>query len=107
MKIHRSHLSIFVYSIILLAIFLASGSVSAFEKGQEPGVEMCLGCHGMEDFSMPDPDDVRQLHVSKDSFLKSVHAKRTCLECHKDIEEIPHRTNINRIVGCVECHQNV
>jgi len=107
MKTHRSHLSIFVHSIILLAIFLASGSVSAFEKGQEPGVEMCLGCHGMEGFSMPGPDGVRQLHVSKDSFRKSVHAKRTCLECHKDIEEIPHRANIDRIVGCVECHRNV
>ncbi len=51
----------------------------------------------------PDADGaMRQLHVSKDAFQKSVHAKRSCLECHQDIQQIPHQTNVDRRVGCVE-----
>ena len=92
---------------LFIAGLSTSGAALAFEQGQEPPNEMCLGCHGMDGFGMPAPDgSMRSLHVNKDSFLKSVHAKRSCLECHQDIQEIPHRPNIDRQVGCVECHQS-
>jgi cytochrome b subunit of formate dehydrogenase len=68
---------------------------------------MCLGCHGNEGFAMPGPDgQPRQLHVVKDKFEESVHGKRLCVECHKDITEIPHAKKVRK-VSCVSCHQEL
>ena len=68
----------------------------------------CLGCHGNEGFSMPGPDGKpRPLHVVKEKFELSVHAKRQCVECHQDITEIPHRKAGPVKVGCVDCHQRL
>ncbi|OFW44602.1 MAG: cytochrome C [Acidobacteria bacterium RIFCSPLOWO2_12_FULL_67_14b] len=66
----------------------------------------CLGCHGNEGFSMPGPDGrPRPLHVVKEKFELSVHAKRRCVECHQDITEIPHKKTGPIKVSCVQCHQ--
>jgi cytochrome b subunit of formate dehydrogenase len=66
----------------------------------------CLGCHGNEGFSMPGPDGKpRPLHVVKEKFELSVHAKRRCVECHTDITEIPHKRTGPIRVGCIQCHQ--
>jgi cytochrome b subunit of formate dehydrogenase len=68
----------------------------------------CLGCHGNEGFSMPGPDGKpRPLHVAKEKFELSVHAKRRCVECHRDITEIPHKKAGPIKVGCVACHQEL
>ena len=68
----------------------------------------CLGCHGNEGFSMPGPDGKpRPLHVAKEKFELSVHAKRRCVECHTDITEIPHKRTGPVRVGCVQCHQDM
>src|ERR1700687_5481115 len=81
------------------AMFLAGASIVWHEdanaadtaksvKAAEPVVgnpanDTCLGCHGNEGFAMPGADgQVRQLHVIKDKFGKSVHGKRACVECH-------------------------
>jgi cytochrome b subunit of formate dehydrogenase len=72
----------------------------------EPAV--CLGCHGNKGFEMPGPDGkMRSLHVMPDKFSKSVHGKRKCVECHKDITEIPHQTGITHKVSCVQCHEEL
>jgi len=56
-----------------------------------PDNATCLGCHGNEGFSGPGAGGKeRSLHVSKERFDKSVHAKRNCVDCHTDITEIPH-----------------
>jgi cytochrome b subunit of formate dehydrogenase len=34
-----------------------------------------------------------------------VHGKRECVECHKDITEIPHPKVAQRKVSCVQCHE--
>ncbi|MCG6968642.1 MAG: cytochrome c3 family protein [Gammaproteobacteria bacterium] len=74
----------------------------------KPDNSICLGCHGFQGFAVPGADGaMRDLHVDKDRFLKSVHAKRGCVECHKDIIQIPHRKNIDRKVGCVQCHREL
>ncbi len=70
--------------------------------------ELCLGCHGIEDFAEPGPGgEMRQLHIEPERFGESVHGKRACVECHKDVVEIPHRENVDRVVGCVKCHQSL
>ncbi len=81
---------------------------AAFDESNKPDSAFCLGCHGMEGIAMPTADGaMRDLHVSQDRFLKSVHAERTCVDCHKDIIEVPHRKNLDRKVGCVQCHQEL
>jgi len=68
----------------------------------------CLSCHGNEGFAMPGPDGrPRPLHVVKEKFDLSVHAKRGCVECHQDITEIPHKRTGPIKVGCVQCHQDL
>jgi cytochrome c551/c552/cytochrome b subunit of formate dehydrogenase len=68
----------------------------------------CLACHGNAGFSGPGPNGKeRSLHVEGDKFLNSVHGKRVCVDCHKDITEIPHRAGIDRKVSCIQCHEDL
>ncbi|MDO8596259.1 MAG: hypothetical protein Q7R45_06515, partial [Sulfuricaulis sp.] len=81
---------------------------SAEPAAEKPGNEICLGCHGNEGFAVPAADGkTRNLHVVADKFGKSAHGKRLCVECHKDITEIPHQKGVQHKVGCVQCHQNL
>ena len=67
---------------------------------------ICLGCHGNAGFALPGADGkMRSLHVTKEKFESSVHGKRSCVECHKDITEIPHQKVAQRKVSCVQCHE--
>jgi len=69
---------------------------------------ICLGCHGNEGFAMPDAaGQMRQLHVSPAKFGGSVHGARQCVECHKDIAEIPHAKGVRHKVSCVTCHEDL
>ena len=69
--------------------------------------EVCLSCHGNEGFAAPGPDGrMRALHVVQDRFAQSVHGKRLCVECHKDITDIPHQKGVLR-VSCVTCHEDL
>jgi len=69
--------------------------------------EVCLSCHGNEGFAVPRADGtMRSLHVVKDRFEQSVHGKRLCVECHKDITEIPHQNGTIK-VSCVTCHEEL
>ena len=68
----------------------------------------CLGCHGNEGFSVPGADGKpRNLHVLTDKFGKSVHGKRLCVECHRNITSIPHEPGTQVRVSCVECHESL
>lgn len=89
----------------------AKASVAEPAKAAAPGESelldnsVCLGCHGTEGFSAPGPDGKeRDLHVVEDKFEKSVHGKRHCQECHRDITEIPHSPGVQHKVSCVSCH---
>jgi cytochrome b subunit of formate dehydrogenase len=85
---------------------LYAGSASAQDNGAAN--VQCLACHRMQTLSVPMPNgETRSLYVSPDEFAQSVHGKRACVECHKDITNIPHRKGIDRKVGCVQCHQDL
>ena len=67
--------------------------------------QTCMGCHGKAGLAAPGADGKpRPLHVLGDKFVKSVHGKRNCVECHADITEIPHKTGATHKVNCVNCH---
>ena len=42
-----------------------------------------------------------------DKFGKSVHGTWSCVECHKDVTEIPHKAGVIHKVNCVNCHNAV
>lgn len=94
---------------IIAGFFVLSGAVQA--QAQAPAAidnAVCLGCHGNEGFSVPGADGrTRSLHVVGDKFGKSVHGKRRCVECHKDITAIPHEKTGPLKVSCVQCHQDL
>src|SRR5215831_115223 len=74
----------------------------------KPDNAICLACHGMEGFQAENAaGQMRSLHVVKDKFEKSVHGKRLCVECHKNITEIPHQKGLEVRVSCVQCHQDL
>jgi thiosulfate reductase cytochrome b subunit len=83
----------------------------AAAKAAEPVAldnETCLGCHGNEGFAMPGPDGKpRNLHVVQEKFAMSVHGKRRCVECHRDITAIPHEKAAPLQVSCVQCHEDL
>jgi cytochrome b subunit of formate dehydrogenase len=86
----------------------AASGAEAVPGADRPENAMCLACHGNEGFTMPDADGKpRPLHVMKDKFGKSVHGKQLCVECHKDITEIPHKKIGQHKVSCVQCHQDL
>jgi cytochrome b subunit of formate dehydrogenase len=86
----------------LCAVFTASPA-----QAQVLENDTCLGCHGNEGFSAPGPDGKpRDLHLFADKFGKSVHGKRLCVECHKNITSIPHEPGTQVRVSCVECHES-
>jgi len=70
--------------------------------------DTCLGCHGFQGFGVPDgKGGLRSLYVDKDKFKNSVHGKWQCVDCHKQVTQVPHE-KLDRIkVSCVECHQNL
>jgi len=67
-------------------------------------LEKCTLCHGKQEFRKILVDGkIRELFVTADSLKGSVHEKKTCVDCHFDISEIPHRERPRR-VNCTHCH---
>ena len=105
--------SIVAKSLLALACLgIATGAALAQDKPPAPTPvfenETCLGCHGNDGFSVPGADGKpRNLHVIADKFGKSVHGKRLCTECHKNITSIPHEPGTQVRVSCVECHESL
>jgi cytochrome b subunit of formate dehydrogenase len=97
-----------IASVLIMAALL--GPLAAVAAAQENGIAnaTCLACHRIESLAAPMTNgDMRQLYVSPGDFEQSVHGKRACVECHKDITNIPHRKGIDRKVGCVQCHEDL
>jgi len=91
-------------------IVLACSVSTAWAQEEAPAISnaTCLGCHNIPNFAMPGPDGTpRQLHVSAERFNDSVHGIQNCVACHKDIRKIPHDKNVERKVGCIQCHRNL
>jgi cytochrome b subunit of formate dehydrogenase len=94
----------FVASLALLVLLACSADHGA--KAQLAN-EVCLSCHGNEGFGVPDASgQMRSLYVAKEKFDQSVHGKRQCVECHKNITAVPHE-KVEVQVSCVQCHEDL
>jgi cytochrome b subunit of formate dehydrogenase len=97
-----------VASVLMLTVLQGLPAGTAVAQDNGPANATCLACHRMEGLAVPMANgDKRQLYVSPDDFGQSVHGKRSCIECHKDITAVPHRKGVDRKVGCVRCHENL
>ncbi len=86
----------------------SAGAVAAEPAAEKFDNSTCLACHGIKGFDTKMADGhTRSLYVVEDKFGKSVHGKRLCVECHKDITEIPHKPGVTHKVSCVKCHEDL
>ena len=93
--------------LLAAAVMGLAGVPAAAQPAEKMPNEVCLSCHGNEGFGVPGPDGkMRSLHVVKDRFEQSVHGKRMCVECHKDITAVPHLKGVLK-VSCVTCHEDL
>ncbi len=88
-------------------IFIALGVVAqGFWTPAEAKIslEKCTLCHGKPEFRKILVDGkIRDLFATEDSLKGSVHEKKTCVDCHFDVSEIPHRQRPKRVT-CTHCH---
>jgi cytochrome b subunit of formate dehydrogenase len=92
---------------VLVAAEAASTAASGPAAGGADN-SMCLACHGNEGFAMPSGEgEMRSLHVIREKFESSAHGKQSCVGCHQDITEIPHKKDGRIKVGCVRCHEDL
>jgi len=85
--------------------------------------EVCLECHGTPDIlemnreerlemviPTPQKQEVRKgkltLYVNYGKFRSTVHRELNCVDCHTDIEDIPHPQRLG-LVNCVQCHEEI
>ncbi len=86
---------------------VAPGTTSEQSNPPTLANETCLGCHGVEGFQPTFPSGRNGIPgVLTERFLGSVHGSRQCVECHKNITQIPHeKTEVK--VSCVQCHEEL
>lgn len=67
----------------------------------------CLDCHGQKGFAVPlgkeGAPPYRHLDINAAALRASVHGRYGCLDCHADIEQLPHEDDLQS-VDCVSCH---
>ncbi len=64
----------------------------------------CLACHGKPGFKKTLPSgQVLGLFVDPTPLRLSVHKKLNCVQCHADVNEVPHKERPQR-VNCRRCH---
>jgi cytochrome b subunit of formate dehydrogenase len=99
-----------LFTLAILVILQLPFSTLAFAEPENPKLanDRCLRCHGKEGYSRSAANgEERQLHVTAESYIQSVHGGLDCVNCHQDIVKIPHKKGVEHIVGCVKCHQDL
>ena len=110
----------FTISLVLLVPFSLCGLTElafSFEN------ETCLECHGFRDIlemsgeersemviAAPEKPEVYKgeltLYVDYKKFRSTVHRDLSCIDCHNDIEDIPHTQRLG-MVDCAQCHDEI
>jgi cytochrome b subunit of formate dehydrogenase len=85
---------------VLLAAALAAAS-ARLAAAQEDEPASCLSCHAIAATKEGAPEGKR---VDPAVFGAAVHSK-SCVQCHEDMEEVPHKTKKAAPVLCANCHE--
>lgn len=67
--------------------------------------QACLDCHGDPELSTTRENGVLSLFVNRQALAGSMHADIPCVECHIDIESVPHPERLQP-VDCGACHSD-
>src|SRR3970040_732105 len=89
----------------MIVIALGVGARGFFSPADaRVSLEKCTLCHGKPEFRKILVDgQIRDLLATEETLKGSVHEKKTCVDCHFDVSEIPHRQRPKRVV-CTHCH---
>ncbi len=100
--------------IILCLIFFSSPLQAVVLENQtstDVTDKQCLECHGVKGYSAIEEKHgvrtKRAIDVNYTAMQQSLHGKLECVECHKDIEELPHKKEKLETVNCVSCHEQL
>ncbi len=74
--------------------WIAAASIAfAFPvRAEDLDTQACMACH---------QEDARPVDLK--TFESSVHAKVSCVECHGDVQDIPHKKKLKKVT-CAVCH---
>lgn len=94
--------------LLLAALLLGGVSLSLSSDDSEVDLsdnEFCLDCHIDEEHLGLIDTGEEKVHNPHDGSLKEEgHTELACIDCHMDIEEEPHREDVERTVNCSDCH---
>ncbi len=116
MQLYRG--SIFIVFCLLANVGFAESSMELLPEKEDKIILRaditdpdCLECHGVKGYSVPlgehGETEKKRLDINEDELHDSVHGKLDCLDCHHDIEQVPHKKDGLEKVNCVECHLNL
>jgi len=98
----RSGLRYSFLAALILLLPLMTRNPLLSQENQE-----CMECHGDPDLVVETEEGLtRSLFVNIDNYRASVHGELSCIDCHADIEEIPHPEKLQR-VDCSICHDDI
>src|SRR5262245_25695529 len=87
---------------VLAGAVLAALAGAAFAEGAGEEPASCLSCHAAGATAEGAPEGRR---VDPALWEGSLHAK-SCVQCHEDMEEVPHRKKKADQVACGNCHED-
>ena len=95
----------------LLVVMALGGNLPLYAEGNPAedlsDNEICLDCHIDEEQVGALEVAGAQVHNPDDSTLiQQPHTELACIDCHMDIQKIPHRDESERTVDCLACHES-
>lgn len=109
-KLSRPVIPILAASAIGLAAVIGGGALALAGNADEDlsDNETCLDCHVDQEFQGLVKIEGPQVHNPADGSLNvEAHTEFACIDCHMDVEEIPHAEDVERTVDCLGCHSEV
>ncbi len=117
MKIHK-----LLYTLLMVVC------IGSFFVYASPDTEECMMCHGSDDIVNMSREEraemvvavdstkdgltgkkqlaVDELYVHSEDYNNSVHAGFDCVDCHADIDDVPHKS-VLKAVNCGDCHSDI
>ena len=87
-------------TLLTAAVFMIAGPASAQDDLSDP--ETCLMCHA----DMERDTSNQRVHNPDGSIKQEPHQMFACIDCHTNIEEIPHPEGTKAEVDCLTCHES-
>lgn len=94
----------FIRSASLIAILALLSTIPAIAQDVDDN-QSCIECHGESDITGEIDGREVSTYVDSAKFENSIHGEFACIDCHDDIEELPHEFELKK-VDCATCHDD-